>query len=221
MTPPIILALDTSGSRCDVAVVKGDEPLAQATWIERNAHSEKLIPLIEEALAASTLSRQKIDAVAISIGPGSFTGLRVGLSAAKGLALALDVPILGIPTHQAVAEMLPPLDRLWVTHTAKKDHFYWTEFTKKQAVRDCCVISVTSLLGRITGPLTIAADRPEWIFARLPSDLSSIITVLDETRAYPDARMVGKLAFGRLSRGESDNVASLVPLYVQAFQGVM
>lgn len=221
MIPPIILAIDTSGTRCDVAVVKGDEPLAQATWTERNAHSEKLVPLIEEALAVSKLSQKQLNAVAVSIGPGSFTGLRVGLSAAKGLALALEIPILGIATHQAVAETLPPVDRLWVTNTAKKDHYYWTEFVNKKAVHECSVISITSLLGRIAGPVTIATDRPEWISLRLRPDQSSIVTVLDETRAYPDARMVGKLAFDRLSRGESDNVASLVPLYVQAFQGVM
>lgn len=221
MTHPIILAIDTSGTRCDVAIVKGEKLLAQATGMERNTHSEKLITLIDQSLSASTLLRKDLHAVAVSIGPGSFTGLRVGLSAAKGIAMALNVPILGIPTHQAVAEMLPPVDCLWVTTTARKDHFYWTEFIRRHPVRECYVIPVPALLERISSAVTLATDRPEWIANRLPPDLASKVTVLDERQAYPDAAMIGKLAVERILRGESDDLATLIPTYVQSFQGVM
>ncbi len=219
--PAVILCIDTSGTRCDVALVQETTVLAQKTVVDRHAHSEKLIGLIDACLSEAGISREKISSVAVTIGPGSFTGLRVGLSAAKGIALSLSIPIIGIPTHDVVANMLPPTDLLWVTNTAKKGHFYWTAYSAGKPTGGCRMISATELVTYIAGETTIATDHPEWISSLLDSMTQTKIRLMDETMAFPDAAALGRMAAARLKSGRVDSVQTLMPIYVQSFQGVM
>ncbi len=104
-----ILALDTANSRCSAAVlVDGGEGNVE-TLFARNeelsrGHAERLMGMIEEVLAEAGLSLDAMDRIAVTRGPGSFTGLRVGMSVARGLGLVLDVPVIGITTLAAIAE---------------------------------------------------------------------------------------------------------------------
>jgi len=98
-----ILALDTATSACTVAVVDGESVLAELTLQVPRAHSTRLMPLVAQALKESGLDRRDLDAVAVGVGPGSFTGLRIGLATAKGLAFALDKPCVGVCTLKAMA----------------------------------------------------------------------------------------------------------------------
>jgi tRNA threonylcarbamoyladenosine biosynthesis protein TsaB len=98
-----ILALDTATTACTVAVADGDHMLAELTLEVPRAHSTRLMPLIAQAIGDSGLAKTDIDAIAVGVGPGSFTGLRIGLATAKGLAFALDRPCVGVPTLRAMA----------------------------------------------------------------------------------------------------------------------
>lgn len=98
-----ILALDTATSACTVAVTDGEAVLAELTLQVPRAHSTRLMPLIAQALAESGLAKTDLDAIAAGVGPGSFTGLRIGLSTAKGLAYALSKPCVGVGTLKAMA----------------------------------------------------------------------------------------------------------------------
>jgi len=98
-----ILALDTATSACTVAVVEDDAPLAELTLQVPRAHSTRLMPLVAQAVAESGLAKTDLDALAVGVGPGSFTGLRIGLSTVKGLAFALGKPCVGVPTLKALA----------------------------------------------------------------------------------------------------------------------
>jgi tRNA threonylcarbamoyladenosine biosynthesis protein TsaB len=98
-----ILALDTATSACTVAVTDGGSVLAELTLQVPRAHSIRLMPLIEQAIAESGMDKRSLDGVAVGVGPGSFTGLRIGLATAKGLAFALNRPCVGVPTLKAMA----------------------------------------------------------------------------------------------------------------------
>lgn len=99
----VILGLDSSGAACSVAVVADDRLLARRLVPMTRGHAEALVPMIEAALADAETGFASLDRIAVTVGPGSFTGLRTGLAAAKGLALALDRPAVGVTSFEAVA----------------------------------------------------------------------------------------------------------------------
>lgn len=98
-----ILALDSSGIVASVAIVEDDALIAEYTVNYKKTHSQTLLPMLDELVKMTELDLQTIDAIAVSAGPGSFTGLRIGSATAKGLGLALKKPLISIPTVQALA----------------------------------------------------------------------------------------------------------------------
>lgn len=103
--PVRILALDTATSSCSVALWADGVKACRTTAMERG-HAEALMPMVIEVLAAADVAFADLDLVAVTVGPGSFTGLRIGLAAARGMALAANLPCLGITTLEAVAESI-------------------------------------------------------------------------------------------------------------------
>ncbi|MCD8336539.1 MAG: tRNA (adenosine(37)-N6)-threonylcarbamoyltransferase complex dimerization subunit type 1 TsaB [Lachnospiraceae bacterium] len=98
-----ILALECSGLVASVAVAEDDTLLAEYTVNYKKTHSQTLLPMLDEAARMIELDLQSVDAIAVAGGPGSFTGLRIGSATAKGLGLALDKPLVSVPTVDALA----------------------------------------------------------------------------------------------------------------------
>lgn len=108
----IILCIETATEICSVAVVSETDILSVCENHEGNAHASQLTGLIEAALKQAGFTLQQLDAIAVSKGPGSYTGLRVGVSTAKGLCYALNKPLLAIPTLQSLAAQFAETVRL-------------------------------------------------------------------------------------------------------------
>lgn len=102
----IVLAIDTAGADCAAALYESDGDIVLATVVETigRGHAERLMAVIDEALAAARLSLQDVGRIAVTIGPGSFTGIRVGVAAARGFALALGVEATGVSTLAVLAQ---------------------------------------------------------------------------------------------------------------------
>jgi len=100
---PVILAFDTAGSACSVALAHGNAVLAHERREMRHGHAEALLPMIDRVVAAGGLAPSEIDVVAVTVGPGGFTGIRAGLAAAHGLTLAAGARLVGISSFAAVA----------------------------------------------------------------------------------------------------------------------
>lgn len=107
-----ILALDSSGLVASVAVVENDELIAEYTMNYKKTHSQTLLPMLDEVKQMTELDLHTLDAIAVAAGPGSFTGLRIGSATAKGLALALDLPIVPVKTVDALAYNLYGTEKL-------------------------------------------------------------------------------------------------------------
>lgn len=111
-----VLALDSSGLVASVALVEGDHfgsnLLAEYTINYKKTHSQTLLPMLDEIVRMTELNLETIDAIAVAAGPGSFTGLRIGSATAKGLGLALNKPLVAVPTLDALAYNLYGTDKL-------------------------------------------------------------------------------------------------------------
>lgn len=107
-----ILALDSSGLVASVAIVCDDVLQAEYTINYKKTHSQTLLPMLEEVKNLIELDMSTVDAIAVACGPGSFTGLRIGSATAKGLGLALDKPLIGVPTLEGLAYQLHGTDKL-------------------------------------------------------------------------------------------------------------
>ena len=107
-----VLAIDTSGLVASVALAEGDELRAEFITNDKKTHSQTLLPMLEQLRQMIGLELNTVDAIAIAAGPGSFTGLRIGSATAKGLGLALQKPLVEVPTLEALAYNLYGTDRL-------------------------------------------------------------------------------------------------------------
>ena len=107
MPAELILSFDTSAAHCAAALLRGDEVLAARAEPMAKGQAERLMPLLEELLAEAGAGWRDLEALAVGIGPGNFTGIRISVAAARGLALSLRVPAIGVGTLEALALDLP------------------------------------------------------------------------------------------------------------------
>ena len=204
---PVLLAIDSATTRVVVAVgTSAGVVLGSADWPAGYRHGETLLPAIDAMLAGLGIERSQVAAVVVGTGPGAFTGLRVGIATAKGIATALDRPIIGIPTADALLDglaegarlLLPagPSDRLAVTRGAPAE-----------------------LVPAGDEPATGSGDGP-----LLALDLAGRASA--DALARGEAARAGlglallRLGAARLAAGTVDDLARLVPDYVTLPRGV-
>ncbi|MBX7150116.1 tRNA (adenosine(37)-N6)-threonylcarbamoyltransferase complex dimerization subunit type 1 TsaB [bacterium] len=220
------LGIDTSSSQCDVALIavkeQGIEKAGQATLNMRFAHSEKIIGLIDETLNNAKIDRTELKGISVAIGPGSFTGLRVGLSVAKGLCFALDIPLAGVPTLDAIAQKLSYVEKpLWVAVTARKNEFYCAVYSSGERISDIEIYSIADLGRRMTDVIACVSDNPEIIRDQLLPEIQNKIEFIDAHYALADAYYIAMMGYRKIQNHELEPIETLVPMYVQAFKGVM
>jgi tRNA threonylcarbamoyl adenosine modification protein YeaZ len=101
---PLVLGFDTSAAHCAAALLRGDTVVAEALEPMTRGQAERLMPLLEELLAQGGVTWADLDAIGVGVGPGNFTGIRIAVSAARGLALGLEIPAIGIDGFEARAK---------------------------------------------------------------------------------------------------------------------
>jgi len=127
-----LLALDAAGAACSVALWREGRIVAHRSAAMRRGQAEHLVPMIETVMGAANMGYEALDALAVTVGPGGFTGVRIGLATARGLALALHRPLIGISNFDAVAAAVPAAERtgrlLAVVLDSKRHEFYVQAF---------------------------------------------------------------------------------------------
>lgn len=216
-----ILAIETATQVSSVAVLAKGCLAAEVTMQAKLAHSETLMAHIEQAMKMAGSKREEVEAVAVSIGPGSFTGLRIGLAAAKAMAYAWEVPLLGVPTLEVLAQhfwstdacVLPLID-------AQKGSAYTQPFSARagrvQPEGPIAVQSFGEILdwaGKEQRDVVLAGDVIRKIEGKF--ELSANVHIAPAHLRMPRAANVAVLGAARLAAGESDNVMDLEPLYIR------
>jgi len=189
---PAVLAFDTAGSACSAAVGRGGTVLAHEWQEMRHGHAEALLPMIDRVVSAAELDPSAIGRIAVSVGPGGFTGIRAGLAAAHGLALATGAQLIGVSSFAAVAALLPEAEgALLVALDSRREDPYaqlfvgGISFGEAAAVRpDDLARFVDAAIGEM--PLRIAGDAAAAAAAALGT--RSGVTLIGDTA--PQARGV-------------------------------
>lgn len=226
-----VLAFDTASSACTVAVVDGETVLAELTLQVPRAHSKRLMPLIAQALTESGIPRGELDAIAVGIGPGSFTGLRIGLATAKGLAMALDKPCVPVSTLASTAYGTGAQIGLVVpVFDAKRDQVY----TAVYAAGDRDPSTWAELLAPCHRHIDELAEeirelraglQHSWQFVTLCGDaamqhadrlaLGDALRVAPGPALLPRASAVAALAVSLMGRGGAVSPDELAPVYLR------
>lgn len=199
--PVIILALDAAGGACSAAVWRAGEIRAHHFETMTRGQSERLVPIIEAVMAEAGIAYAALDAIAVTLGPGGFTGVRIGLATARALALACARPLIGLSNFEAVAAMVPEDARrgrtLAVLIDAKRSDLYVQAFDAGlEPVTGARAIAVGELDGFLPpGPLVLAGDAVEAAQARLQADGREVAVAASAVHA--DAAQVAMLAAGR------------------------
>ena len=149
-----ILGLDSSGLVASVAVVEDDRLLGEYTVNYKKTHSQTLLPMLDEVVKMIELDLAQIDAIAIAGGPGSFTGLRIGSATAKGLAFAMNKPIINIPTVDALAyNLVGHQDLVCPLMDARRNQTYTGLYRFRhncmEVVRPQCAVGIDEVIGDI------------------------------------------------------------------------
>jgi tRNA threonylcarbamoyladenosine biosynthesis protein TsaB len=232
----IVLGIETATAVCGAAIVENGQVRAERSVEAQQVHSQKIMGLIDEVLRSTQLLLQRIDGIAISIGPGSFTGLRIGLSTAKGLAFALGKPVTAVSTLEALALnalrhanvneralILPMID-------ARRDEVYAASYRQRkdghEEVVPARAVELRELYEMLEGEelVVFAGDATEKFFrfvVATHSDQSQRFIRLPKEQAVCSAAAVGILGERQLERGVRSDVASLEPLYVKEFYTTM
>ncbi len=188
----IVLAIDTCLGACSAAVVDGDRVLARLSEPMWRGHQERLASLVQETMAASGLAFKDLERVAAAVGPGSFTGLRVGVAFAKGLSVSLGIPAVGVGTLEALAYGTKGLTI--ASADARRGQVYWQAFEDGSAITGPTVgpIEAVSLKARavtLLGPGAglLAASFPGAVIQ--PSDAPDPVAVARIAAAAPLAHI--------------------------------
>jgi tRNA threonylcarbamoyladenosine biosynthesis protein TsaB len=198
-------------------VARDGAVLAEGVHRESRSHTASLPLLVERVLGEAGLALEDVEGIAVSIGPGSFTGLRVGLALAKGLAFAGGLPLVGVPTLEALAWVADaePGTSLCAALDARKREVYAALFTATaegpRRLTPDLALAPAALAARLPRPCTLVGDAGE-VYGDV---LGAHAHLLPFATHHPRGGVIARLGAARLAAGEAANAGTLEPVYVR------
>jgi tRNA threonylcarbamoyladenosine biosynthesis protein TsaB len=210
------MALETSTLAGGAALLDGDRVIGEFLLDVRITHSERLMPAIDRLLRDASWTTASLEGLAVAVGPGSFTGLRIGLSAVKGLAWALGLSVAAVPTLDALAATLPfAAHPVCPVLDARRNEVYcslhrWDGVTMRRQWDDLA-LAPEELASRLTEPTILLGDGAHLI-------ASHHARLAPPHRRTPSAAAVGVLGLARFRAGEVVSAGELSPFYLRPSQ---
>jgi tRNA threonylcarbamoyladenosine biosynthesis protein TsaB len=218
--PGYTLAFETSSAVGSVAIGRGAEVLESRTLSRPKAHAVEFLPTIKALCEAHQVEPTHIERVYVSAGPGSFTGLRMGVTAARMIALGVGARVVGVPTLEVIAQNAldadPPPSRVAVVLDAKRSRVYTAAFIHQGG------LYVATSQAIEADPLVFLAAQPhdcavlgEGVLYHRPAIESSNQRILPESLYRPRAETVYRLGFDRAEHGAFSDPRTLIPTYIR------
>lgn len=222
MNSPLILCIETATKMCSVALCKGEELLVLKEQGGVYSHAENLTVFIEQIVSESGISLAQLDAIAVSKGPGSYTGLRIGVSTAKGLAFALQKPIIAVDTLTSMANL--------AAQSTKRQAVYFCPMIDARRMEVYCAIFDTEI--NLVKPISaeiitdnifddVVGESPLLVFGdgahkcrEIFKDKQNFIFIEEE---FISAKGLIQIALEKWSKQEFEDVAYFEPFYLKDF----
>lgn len=219
-----VLGIDTATMVCSIGLADLKRTVAEMTLHTRKTHSERLMPMIQQMIADAELTPQDLSGIAVSIGPGSFTGLRIGITTAKSMAFALGIPVIGIPTLEALAAQFPYSRHLICpiidaqkgnVYTAlyRTDEGYPKRTNEYQILNIDDVVKHLLSCGQsviLTGEISEFHEQ-----VQQAADTSSVLHLAPALFRMPRGSVIAALGLQQLLKGHGENPSALTPFYIR------
>ncbi len=216
----MILAIDTATRWAGLALHDGTAVLTEYGWVCANNHTVELPPAIQEIFNRAGITAADLSGIAVSIGPGSYTGLRVGLAIAKGLAIANRTPLVGVSTLDIVAAAIAPApEQLLVTAEAGRTRvcaalYRWQERKGWQPISPPTIDTWQNLLSTLDKPTTFAGEITAEA-AKLIRNTHKQFHVAPAAASVRRAGYLAEIGWQRLRKGKIDDTSQLTPVYLK------
>lgn len=214
----MLLAIDTSTRTVGVALFDGDQIWNETTWTSHDYHTVELAPGIRDILQKSGVGIATVEALAVAIGPGSFTGLRIGLALAKGIVLARHIPIVGIPTLDILTAAVP-MDggSLAAVLRAGRERLAvgWYQAARSgwRSMGKIEVLTAQELAENIQEPTLVCGELTEEE-RRLLGRKRKVVRLLSPARSLRRPGYLAEIGWRRWQAGKMDDPATLTPIYL-------
>lgn len=219
----MLLAVDTSTAQVGLAIYDGSQVIAEYAWRSSQRHTVELAPAISELLTRCGLTMDGVRALGVALGPGSFTSLRVGLALVKGLALARQLPLIGIPTLDILAAAQPssklPLAAV-IQAGRGRLAFGWYKSSKNvwQAKGPARVVTLDALAAEIESPSILCGELTSEERQKLTKHAN--VHLASPAQAVRRPAVLAELAWRRWQSGHVDDEASLAPIYLHVAEPI-
>ena len=220
-----ILALDSSGLVATVAIVEDDQTIAEYTVNYKKTHSQTLLPMLDEIVSMTEFDLDTIDAIAVAGGPGSFTGLRIGSATAKGLGLALNKPLIHVPTVDGMAyNLFGCTGLIWPMMDARRNQIYTGIYRFEQEfeiVEEQMAIAVQELIEKLNAygeKVTFLGDGVPVYAKQLEEGLKVPYSFAPAHVNRQSAAAVGTLGMKYFVEGKTETAREHQPDYLRVSQ---
>ncbi|MEJ2262681.1 MAG: tRNA (adenosine(37)-N6)-threonylcarbamoyltransferase complex dimerization subunit type 1 TsaB [Anaerolineales bacterium] len=215
----MLLAIDTSTRFVGVALYDGVQVLSEKVWSSHDYHTVELAPAVEQTLAHSGLKVSDLSALAVATGPGSFTGLRIGMALAKGISLARHLPLIGVPTLDVLASAQPVMDLpLIAALRAGRGRLaagrYRSASGSWEAAGEAELLTAQALSAGISQPTLVCGEFTAEERQLLARKRVNVI-LASPAQSVRRPSYLAELAWTRWQSGDSDDPATLAPFYLQ------
>lgn len=213
----MLLAVDTSTTQVGLALYNENEVIAEMVWSSKQHHTTQLASALSDLMKRCDVTMDKVQALGVAIGPGSFTSLRVGLSLVKGIAFARNIPVIGIPTLDVIA-MAQPLDKkplisvLQAGRTRLAFSLYQNNKKQWQVEGQVRSGTVDELLSQIEESTNVAGELTSEQRKKISKHKK--VSLASPTSCIRRPSILAELAWARFQKNDVDDVATLAPIYL-------
>ncbi len=220
-----VLAVDTSSMVAAAAVLENDRLLGEYILNHKKTHSQKLMPMIERLMKDLELNPRDIDVYAASVGPGSFTGLRIGVTTIKSIAYAAEKPVVSVPTLDALAYNIPETDALVCPILDARNNQVYTAIYKKEGnlikITEYMGVHISELVQLLKGKnqrVVFLGDAVPIHQEFLKQELGAQCSLAPANLSLQKASSVACLALQKASVGQLEDCFDMVPFYLRKSQ---
>lgn len=219
-----ILAIDTSSKICSVSILEDKNVILEKHSDDEKTHSQKLMPLIDELFSETNLALNNIDLLSCCLGPGSFTGIRIGIATVKAFADAKNIPVVGVTSLESLAYNIQKNGLIASLIDAKNDNVYYSLFSfdgdKYSQIGDYSADTIQNILDTLSiydDPILFVGDGA---IAHKSKILSTIKNpnFASESENLQTSISIGKSAYTKFKLGLSGDSNSILPIYLRKSQ---